>query len=111
MTVAVVVDESAAGVPACLRPGLGKAGLLGDVGKGTVTVVFIKRVLAVVSDKQIVITIVVIIADAASLSPTGFMLQTGAFGYVGECAVAVILEEVAARFLPRGETFQPPAVY
>jgi hypothetical protein len=54
MAVAIVVDKSAAGVPADLRPGLNQSAPARHVGKGAVAVVAVERVLAVVGDKQIV---------------------------------------------------------
>src|ERR1700722_12041386 len=110
MAVTVVVDERTAGVPACLGTGLDKACLLGDVGKGTVTVVLIKRVLAVVGHEEIIVTIVVVVADATGLSPAGFVLQAGACRYIGKGAIAIVLEKMTARFLPGGKAFESPAV-
>jgi hypothetical protein len=78
VAVAVVVDEGAAGVPANLRAGLDQAGLLGDVGEGAVAVVAIERVLAVVGDEEIVVAVVVVVADAAGLAPAGLVLQARA---------------------------------
>src|ERR1700753_279953 len=110
MAVAVVVDEGAAGVPACLGPGLGPAGLLGYGGKGTVTVVLIKRVLAVVGHEKIIVAIVVVVTDTTGLSPAGFVLQAGAGRYIGKGTVAVVLEKMTAGFLPGGKAFESPAI-
>jgi hypothetical protein len=51
MAVLVVIDPSAAGVPADFGPWLQQAGFLGHVGEGAVTVIAIKHVLTVVSDE------------------------------------------------------------
>src|SRR6202034_1051210 len=110
MTVLVVIDPRAASVPANFGAGLRKAGLFSDVGKCAVAVVARERVLAVVSDEEIVIAVVVVIADAAGLSPTGAVLEAGAFRDIGEGAVAIVLEETAVRLLACGETFQTPSV-
>src|ERR1700733_14966643 len=110
MAVTVVVDEGAAGVPACLGTGLDKARLLGDVGKGTVTVVLIKCVLAVVGHKEIIVAIVVVVADTTGLSPAGFVLQAGASRYIGKGTVAVVLEKMTAGLLAGGKAFESPAI-
>ena len=110
MPVAVVVDESASGVPACLGPRLDQAGMLRDVGKGTVPVVPIKRVLAVVGHKEIIVAIVVVVAYATSLAPASLMFQAGARRHIGKCAIAVVLEKMTAGFLAGRKAFEPPAI-
>ena len=70
----------------------------------------IKNILAVVSDEKIFETIVVVVADANSLPPTGAR-QTGFAGDVSECAVAIVLEQIADRFFARGETLKAPAIH
>ena len=104
MAVAVIIDEmcsrcsSGSSGPGWIRPGF-----LRYIGERAVAIIAVERVLAVVSDEQIVVAVVVVIADAASLSPAGAMLQAGAFGNIGECAVAIVLEQMAARLLPAGK--------
>ena len=110
VAVAVVVDEGAAGVPADLGAGLGEAGLLGDVGEGSVAVVAVKGVLAVVGNEEVVVAVVVVVADTAGLAPAGLVLEAGAFGHVCEGAVAIVFEEAAVRLLAGREAFQAPAV-
>src|SRR5271169_422926 len=99
MAVFVVVDPGAAGVPACFGARLEEAGTLGDVGEGAVAVVVIENVLAVVGDEEVVEAVVVVVADAAGLSPAGADVEAGTFGYIGEGAVAIVFEESAMRFL------------
>ena len=110
MAVFVVVDPGAAGVPARFGAGLEQAGAFGDVGEGAVAVVVIENILAVVGDEEIVIAIVVVVADAAGLSPTGADVEAGTFGDIGEGAVAIVLEQAAMRLLALRETFKAPAV-
>ena len=92
MAVAVVVEEGAAGVPT--GGGLEEAGFGGDVGEGAVAVVAVEDVLAVVGDEEVVPAVVVVVADAAALSPAAAG-EAGFSGDVGEGAVAVVLEEMA----------------
>ena len=70
----------------------------------------VERVLAVVGEEKIFETIVVVVADANSLSPTGAR-QAGFAGDVSECAVAIVLEQIADRFFARGETLKAPAIH
>ena len=75
VAVAIVIDKSAAGVPASFRAGLNQSRLFGYIGERAVAVIAIERVLAVVSDEEIVVAVVVVIADAAGLAPTGAVLR------------------------------------
>src|SRR5439155_8595542 len=88
--VAIVVDESAAGVPALA--GAGDAGFFADVGKGAVAVVVVEDVFPEVRDEEIVEAVVIVIADADALSPAG-MKQASFGGDVGESAVAIVFEK------------------
>ena len=74
-------------------------GFLGDIRERAVAIISVQRVLAVVGDEQIVVAIVVVIADATGLSPSRRMFKARAFGDVGERSVAVVLEEVTMRLL------------
>ena len=107
MAVFVVVEKSAAGVPA--QAILQQAGLFGDVGEGAVAVVAEQRVLAVVADEEIVPAVVVVVAHAAGLAPAGAG-EAGLEGDVGKRAVAIVLEEMADRLLAFGKAFEAPAV-
>ena len=73
MAVPVVIHERAAGVPAALPvAGIGRdAGLSGDIGELAVAVVVPQRAIAPISDEQVVVAVVVIVADAAPLAPPG----------------------------------------
>ena len=92
-------------------PGLDQAGLLRDIGEGSVAVVAVESVLSVVGDEEIVVAVVVVVANAAGLAPAGLVFQAGAGSHIGEGAVAIVLEEVAVRLLSSGKSFQPPAVH
>ena len=105
--VAVVVHESAAGVPALAVSG--DAGLFADVGEGAVAVVVVENVLAEVGDEQVFEAVVVVVADADALSPAG-VGHAGLCGDVGESAVAIVLEEMRGGLLAGGEAFEAPAV-
>ena len=96
MTIAVVVEKGTAGVPACFR--LEQACFSGDIGEGAVTIVTVEDVLAVVANKEIVPTVVVVVADTAALAPAA-VGKAGFGGDVGERAVPVVLEEMRDGFL------------
>src|SRR6266498_500734 len=108
MAVTVVVDEAATGVPAwgaILR----QPGLFGDIGEGAVAIVVIKHNAAVVGDDQVVEAIVVVVADAASLSPTG-SCQPCLFGDVREGAISIVMEEKIGRLMRWRDALEPSAV-
>ena len=67
--VAVVVDEGAAGAP--LFAGACDSGLLGYFFEGAVALVVEEAVLAVAGDVEVVEAVVVVVADAGSLTPAG----------------------------------------
>ena len=73
VAVAVVIDESAAGVPAVqpLSRCRGDAGLSRDVRERAVAVVVLQDAVAPVGDEQIVVAVVVVVADAHALAPAG----------------------------------------
>ncbi len=107
MAVAIVVDESAAGVPALAIAR--DAGFFADVSESAVAVVMIENIFSEVGNEEIVETVVIIVADARALSPAG-MEQAGFGGNVGESAVAIIFEEMIGGFLASGKTFKARAV-
>ncbi len=100
MAVAVVIDEGAAGVPALQTAGGagGDAGFAGDIGKGAVAIVVIESAVAPVGDEEIVMAVIVVIADAYALSPAG-AAQTGGGSDVGKRAVAIVLIEAVGGLL------------
>src|SRR6202008_1928611 len=90
LSVAVVVDKSAAGAPGFA--GAGDAGFFADVGKGSVSVVVIEDVFSVVGDVEVFEAGVVVNADANALAPAG-VAEAGFLGDVGEGAVVVVVIE------------------
>jgi hypothetical protein len=68
--------------------------LLRDVLEGAVALIVEEVVLAVCGDVEVVVAVVVVVADAGTLSPGGEG-EAGFDGDVGEGAVVVVVEEVA----------------
>ena len=107
-SVAVVIHKSAAGVPPLAIAG--DAGLLAHVRECSVAVVVIQHVLPKVRHKQIVEAVIVVVADANSLSPA--RMRQPSFGrHVGKRPVPVVFEKMIRGFLSRGETFQPRPIH
>jgi len=105
--VAIVVNEGATAVPAvavCCD-----AGFFGDFGEGAVAVIVIETILAEVADEEIVEAVVVVIAEAAALSPAR-VGDAGSECDVSERAVAIIFEKARDGLLPLGKTFEARAV-
>src|SRR5229473_3114309 len=107
VAVAIVVDESAAGVPALASAR--DARFFADIGEGVVAIVVVEDIFSEVGDEEIVEAVVIVVADADSLSPAG-MKQAGFGSDVSESTVAVVLEKVRSGFLASGKTFEAPAV-
>ena len=61
------------------------------------------------SDEEIGEAVVVIIAGAHALAPSGER-DTGFLGDIGESAVAIVVIEVAGGFVAFGKTFESAAV-
>src|SRR5579862_2085805 len=93
LSVAVVIEEGASGTPAF--------GVTGDIrfaahfGKGAVAVVTVEQVFSPIGDKNVLEAVVVVVADADTLSPAG-MGQASFFGYVGEGSVAIVPKKFVA---------------
>jgi len=100
MTVAVIVDESAAGAPCSARTC--DPGFFADVGECSVAIVVIEDILAVVRDVQILEAIVVIVADTHALAPAG-MREAGFLSDIGEGAVVVVAVEMIRGSFVRSE--------
>src|ERR1039458_4018094 len=103
--VAVIIDEGAACVPA--RAFARHAGLLADIGKGSIPVVVIEDILAVVGDEEIVPAIVVVVADANPLSPAG-VGEPSFCGHVGESAITIVPEQMRRGFATGGKALESP---
>src|SRR5437764_3684127 len=83
--------------------------LFADVGEGTVAIVVIENVLAVVGDVEILPAVVVVIPDADALAPTS-VGQTGFGADIGERAIMVVVIEVVCGAFAGGQLFQCCAV-
>ena len=75
---------------------LQQAGLFRHIGERAVTVVTVELVVAVVGHKDIVVAVVVVIANADAHGPAA-MQQAGLLRHVGKSAVAVIVVEPVGR--------------
>ena len=91
VAVAIVIEEAAARAPAVLDAG--HARLLGDVRECAVAVVAVEHVSPEVGDEEIVEPIVVVVADATRLTPSGAG-QAGFAGHVREGAIAIVVEQI-----------------
>src|SRR4051794_18530814 len=69
VTIPVIVDEGTARIPAPFCPCHTR--LFCELGEGSVTIVVIKAVLAVIGYEEVVVAVVVVIGDTDSLSPAG----------------------------------------
>jgi len=101
VTIAVVVQETAACAPAIRRTS--ESGRFRHVCKGAVSVIAIEHVAPPVTDEEIVEPIIVVVADAAGLAPSA-VRKAGTRGDVRECAVPVVSKQVAREFLLGIET-------
>ena len=89
----VVVDETAARPPAWrIVP---QSGTPGHVGKRSIAVVAVETVLPEVCAKNILESVIVVIADANRGGPAR-CFQTGFFRHIGECAVTIVLVKAIA---------------
>ena len=86
----------------CLR--IHQAGLGRHIGKSSIAIISVEAILAVVGQKQIFKTIVVVIADTHSTRPAGRFEQTGLFCYITKSSVAIVVVEAVA-----GSRERPPA--
>ncbi len=100
MAVLVVIDESAAGVPAALPiAGIrGDAGFSGEIGELAVAVVVPQSAVAPIGNKQVVPAVVVVVSRADALAPAG-PRHAGLQSDICERAVAIVLIEAADRRL------------
>ena len=111
MPVAIIVNPGTTGIPARLRSGLDQPRPFCNIQERSIAVVTIKGILPIVGDEQIVITVVVVVADATRLSPTGADFETRTLRHIGERSVAVVLEQMTMRFFALGEAFEAPSIY
>src|SRR5206468_2458122 len=106
-SVAVVVKEGAARAPSCTA--LHQTGAARDVLERAVSSVSVQAVLAPIGDEEIVVPVIVVVADAGALAPTA-RAQPGAFGDILKRPVSPIPVQVIGWLLPLGKTFEHRAV-
>src|SRR5262249_61881601 len=96
---------------ACLRAPafLGQGRVLGDIAELAVAVVVVQNDSSPVRDGQVIVAIVVIVADAASLSPSGSN-EPGLLSHVGEGSVAIVVKEKIRGLMLRRDAFEAPAI-
>ena len=100
--IAVEIEEGTSGTPPWFRRG--KSAGLGLVTKRTVSLIAIQDVLAPLGHEEIGISIIIEVARANALAPTG-MRQPGFGGYIFELEAAeVVIEKVCGR----GQTLIKP---
>ncbi len=104
MPVAVVIEKRATGVPAlqARRGARRHAGLFRDVGECSIAVVAIQRAIAPVAHEQIFVAVVVVVAGADALPPSGAR-HAGFQRDIGERAVPIVLVQTADRLWPFGK--------
>src|ERR1700733_4330846 len=68
-----------------------------------------ESVLSVVADEEIIVTIVVVVAHTAALSPAA-VREARLCCDIGKRAVAIVLEEMTGWLLSFGKTFKTPSV-
>src|SRR5215469_7631397 len=93
MPIAIVIKEAATGSPSWLI--IPKPGGLGDIPKGPVAVVAVQTVLPKIGTKNVLESIVVVIADADPRRPS-YVPQSGLFRDVGKRAITIVLVESIA---------------
>ena len=96
LAIKVVVEERAAGVPAdCIRF---QPSRFRDVFECPIAFVVIKHAVTVISDEQVLVAIVVVIADASALSPS-HLSQAGFLRDIHEMHVSDIAIKMAGGIL------------
>src|SRR5947207_10743479 len=89
--VSVIIHEGAARIPAFSIAT--DASFVGDVSERAVSIVVIKHVLPKIADDEIVPSVVIVVADADTLSPA-VVNQTSLRSHIGEGAIAIVLEQM-----------------
>ena len=107
MTVAIIVDKRATRIPTLAAAA--HSGLFRHVRECPVSIVVIQDIFSKVRYEQVFVSIIVIVSDAHALAPAG-MQQAGLRGDVGECAIAIVLEQMGRGSLAGGKTFQTRTV-
>src|SRR5439155_15534733 len=79
--------------------------LLSNVTKSAIPIVSIENILTVIGDKQIVVSVVIIVSHAGPLPPARAK-QLGVSSHIRKGSILVIVVEVTDGFLPLRKTFQ-----
>src|SRR5207302_10468196 len=98
VTVAVVVHKRATGVPSRRRTVVNEGGLLRDISKRPISIIVVKDDPTPIRHDEIVMSIVVIVSDAAPLPPPRSN-QPGFLRYVSKGSVAVIVKQEVGRLM------------
>ena len=110
VAVTVVVYKTATGVPPSRWTVLLKAGLLRNIGERPVSVVVVKDDSTPISHDQIVISVVVIISDAAPLAPSRSK-QSSFLRYVRKGPIAVIVKQKVRRLMLRRDALKSRPIH
>jgi hypothetical protein len=70
ISIAIIVKKSASRPPTGVAF-IGQSCLLGDIGEGAIAIVTIKNILTIISDENILKTVVVIVSNGYSAGPPG----------------------------------------
>src|SRR5579862_6543691 len=94
MAIAVIVNKCAAHSPgtACSRD----ARLFAHVGERSVPIVVVQNIFAVVSDVHVLKAVVVVVAHAHTLAPSG-RIESSLRSNVRECPVVIVVIEMTGR--------------
>ena len=95
LAIAIIVNKRAAGAP--LLSGSGHSGYFREFPKSSVSLVVVEPILAIAGHIEIVISIIVIVADADALPPCCTQ-QAGVCRYIGKRAIVIVVKEMARRF-------------
>ena len=66
--------------------------MFGHIREGPITIVVVERVVVNAADKNVLVAVVIEVTDgnARIVASSG---ETGFFGYIGKCAIAIVVEE------------------
>ena len=95
VSIAIIIKKSASRPPAHVAF-IGQSHLLGNIGKSAVPIVTVENILAVISDEDILESIVVVVPDRYSAGPPR-PHQPGLLRNIGERTIPVILVEAITR--------------
>src|SRR6266478_4627455 len=103
MAVAIVINKGASSSPSFA--GTSHAGLITHVGERAIPIVVIQNILSVIGDVEVVPAVIVVVAYANALAPSG-VCQPRFFRDVAECAVMILAIQMVRGSFSRGESFE-----